>query len=107
MRRKLYATLARQARRGACLILIALGAGCAPPSALVTPPPVFNPTFTLSTPTPAFVPSAITLRERFTLRDLPGTGRNPVAIAALENKVYVVNSETNNVAIIQDQRAIK
>jgi len=41
------------------------------------------------------------------LRDLPGVGRNPYAIAALDGKVYTVNSTTDNVAVIQNDRVTK
>ncbi len=103
------------------LLLLSFAVACSAPS---TPEP--NPTFAATpeplptatamhtavqpttVPSPATTaPSAPTVRERLMLRDLPGTGRNPYGMATLGDKIYVVNSGTDNLAIIQNDRVVK
>lgn len=84
-----------------------LGAACNAAPAPITPDARFNPTFTLPTPTKTPAPTAITLGARFVLRDLPGAGRGPSALAMLDGKIFVANSATDNVAVIQDNRIVK
>lgn len=47
---------------------------------------------------------APTILEHFKLLDLPGEGRAPSAIALLEDKVYVANSATANIAMLDAER---
>ncbi len=56
-------------------------------------------------PTAAFTAPAI--QQHFPLSDLPGTGRDPYAIALLGDQVYVANSTSNNLAVIQNNRVTK
>jgi len=69
-----------------------------PPLIPVTPTPIVLPTST---------PSVLRVREKLVLRNLPGIGRNPYAIALLDGNVYAANSTTDNVAVIQNDRVIK
>lgn len=89
------------------IVVILLWAVACTSTTPFTPTAVFNPAFTLPTPTSLPTPVAIAFGSRFALRDLPGAGRNPVAMALLDGKVYVVNSTTDNVAVIQDNRVVK
>ncbi len=91
-------------------ILIAiLTVSCSAPSSPPTPTSI-----PLATPLPpplatAPIPTAAALgtRERVALRDLPGIGRNPYAIALLGDKFYTLNTETENLAVIQNDRVVK
>ncbi len=47
------------------------------------------------------------VQNRFVLRDLPGVGKSPQAVAVLGDKVYTANSETNNLAVIQENRVVR
>ncbi len=67
-----------------------------------------------SEPAPTRTPSAslaaqpvIHLQQRIVLRDLPGVGKSPRALAVLGDKVFTANSETNNLAVIQDNRVVR
>ncbi|MBI3537107.1 MAG: YncE family protein, partial [Chloroflexi bacterium] len=51
--------------------------------------------------------TAPTIKEKFFLRDLPGAGRHPIDLASVGDKIYALNTETQNVAVIQNDRAIK
>ncbi len=100
------------------LLLAACGAPAAPtlpPTALPSP----LPSLAASAPSPTTAPtraalatptlpaSAPTVRERFFLRELPGSGRRPLAVAALDGKVYALCGETANLAVIQNDRVVK
>lgn len=60
-----------------------------------------------STPTPVPSTSALGVRERVALRDLPGVGRSPFNIVSLGDKFYTLNTETENLAVIQNDRVVK
>ena len=77
------------------LFLAACGAPTAPPSARATPP---SPTITLE---------LFTTHRQFRLRDLPGAGRYPIALAMLDDRLYALNSISQNLAVIQNDRIIK
>lgn len=64
------------------------------------------------TPTAAALPysrtlTAPTVLDRFELLHLPGAGRGPYALARLGDKLYVANSASDNIAVVQNDRAIK
>jgi len=77
------------------LFLAACGAPTAPPSARATPP---SPTITLE---------PFMTHRQFRLRDLPGAGRYPIALAMLDDRLYALNSISQNLAVIQNDRIIK
>ncbi len=90
------------------LFVIVAAVACAAPTA--SPVPTAFPLATLPPPaTSTLLPTAVTLgaRERIVLRDLPGIGRAPRALVALDDTLYVLNSATNNMAVIQNDRLIK
>ncbi|MDE3087829.1 MAG: YncE family protein [Chloroflexota bacterium] len=91
-----------------CLIPILLTAACSPqvaPTPTVPAPPI-SPTRAAASPT-ARALSAPAVQQHFSLIDLPGAGRDPYAVAILGDRVYVANSTTDNVAVIQNNRAVK
>ncbi len=105
----------------AALALVLLAA-CAPALVPATPPPMPVSPSALASPTlgasalpsaaptsqvTATAPNAVTVQQRVPLRELPGAGRRPVAIAVLGDKVYTANSETNNLAVIQENRVVR
>ncbi len=88
------------------LLYLVLLAACAPPPPVPLSTPA--PTFAIATATPTASPApALGIGEKFLLRDLAGTGRFPIDAAILDGKVYVLNAETANVAVIQNSRAVK
>ncbi len=104
------------------MFLIVLTVACtAAPTAIPTPAPApvatAAPTLAASVPptripTPnatatAAPPSAPTVRERFVLRDLPGVGKHPAALAFSGDKLYALNTESENLAVIQNERVTK
>lgn len=69
-------------------------------------PPTHMPTATFR-PTAIVAPVETWPREvqlvgQIPLRSLPAVGHNPQAVAALGNRVYVANRNTNNVSVIED-----
>ena len=90
---------------------------CSTPNIVPTQPPPILPSplpqvvaSPLAEPSSTFAPptvSAPALRDTITLYDLPGVGRDPYSLVTLDGKVYVINGTTNNVAVIQNNRAIK
>ncbi len=88
------------------LFIVACGT---PTTCPITPTPTSPVVSSTPTSVPSFTsaPSVLGVRERIVLRDLPGIGRNPYAIAVLDGKVYTVNSTTDNVAVIQNDRVTK
>lgn len=99
--------------RIAILVLIWLAAGCIPQAVPTTPPtptiapaPLTTPTRPSASPTVP-PPRALTVRERISLRELGGAGRRPYALAAIGNTIYALNSETENVAVVQNHRVVK
>lgn len=92
------------------LIWLLFIVACGTPTTLPTIPISTStqvPSTSAPVPSPTSAPSVLGVRERIVLRDLPGIGRNPYAIAALDGKVYTVNSTTDNVAVIQNDRVTK
>jgi len=96
------------------IVLLALNVACSAPgtaqplptlAAPSAPPPTAS--FTRTTAPPTVAPSAPTVRARVVLRDLPGVGRNPYGMALLGDKLYVVNTGTDNLAVIQNDRVVK
>ena len=117
------------------IVLLSLAAACAPQAASTpalpsvtlarseTPPPSTSspsaapikpaaptssalPTLSaLSLPTVAL--SAPAIQQRFPLSDLPGAGRHPYELALLGDKLYVLNTTSNNLAVIQDDRVTR
>ena len=71
------------------------------PSPLPTPP-VATPT-PIPSPTPLSAPAVI---ETIELRPLAGRGRNPRAIAVLNSRLYVVNWDTDNVSVIENDEVV-
>ncbi len=94
MKRLLLATLAL------------LVAACSAPTPTPAPTPTALPAATIAA-APTTVATAPTVREKIFLRDLPGAGRHPIDAVALGDKIYILNTETENVAIIQNDRVIK
>ena len=103
------------------LILFGLTVGCAsqvsPGTPTSVPPPVAIPTQFVPSPSPtAPLPTnapptntpltAPTIQQRFLLRELPGTGRAPYSMAAIGDKIYVSNTGSNNVAVLQNNRVL-
>lgn len=85
---------------------------CSTPSLPLAPTPVPpatpNPSASVpSTPTPVPSTSALGVRERVALRDLPGVGRSPFNIVSLGDKFYTLNAEIENLAVIQNDRVVK
>lgn len=81
---------------------------------IVAPQALATPTAAVLSSSPAATPvaptralTAPTLRERITLREMPGIGHNPYSLITLDGKVYVVNATTDNVAVIQNERVVK
>lgn len=66
----------------------------------VSPTALTNASATLS-------PSSVTVGEKITLRELPGIGRGPHEMVMLGDKLYVSNAESDNLAVIQNGRAVK
>jgi len=62
-------------------------------------------------PTATTLPTAaarpFTTQHQFPLRELPGVGRSPIAIAVSGDRVYVLNSTSQNIAVIQNERVSK
>ncbi|MBI4791051.1 MAG: beta-propeller fold lactonase family protein [Chloroflexi bacterium] len=108
-------------RRIIVLMLIGLTVGCSSQSPSGTPtsapPPLAIPTQFIPTPTPTTLPPTVAptttppltapvVRQRFPLRELPGIGRGPNAMAALGDKIYVANTGSHNVAVVQNNRVL-
>jgi len=86
--------------------------------AIVTATPTALPTFTstatvmpAATATPIAEPTAtlepaLSLVETLELYSLPGTGRNPSALAILGERLCVANWDTNNVSLIEGGRVV-
>lgn len=106
------------------IVLILFIAGCSALESSPTQPPVVPsapsqaviptsaatsaPTIsTVATPAATRGATAPSIRERVTLRDTPGVGRNPYTMVILDGKVYVINATTDNVAVIQNDRVVK
>lgn len=96
---------------------LALIVACTAPLAPISQPTT-APSITATLPAPTTVPtralatstiaaSAPTVRERILLRELPGIGRQPYALAALGDKIYAACSGTQNLAVIQNDRVVK
>lgn len=87
---------------------------CATPTAQpsVAPAPLAV-TIPAPTPTPRVESSPVittrpfTVQQRVALRDLPGEGRAPVALALNGDKLYALNNNSKNIAIIQNDRVVK
>ncbi len=93
-----------------CVIPLLLAAACSPQIAptLVLPAPTPSTTATrAATPPPVVALSAPAIQQRISLVDLPGAGRDPSAIAVLGDRVYVANSTTQNVAVLQNDHVVK
>ncbi len=96
------------------VVLALLASACAPLGSPQTPapspPPItlvpIPPTSTLA-PSATPLPAAPVVRDRFSLRKLPGIGRRPSAIAAMGDVIYVANQGTDNLAVIQDDRVVR
>ncbi len=91
------------------IFFVVLVVACAAPTAPPAPTsvPLATPTPPASTRAPIPTTVAFGVRERVALRDLPGVGRNPYAIASLGDRFYTLNSSTENLAIIQNDRVVK
>lgn len=100
------------------VLILAFVVACTSPNAatpsasvplLGTPVPILLVATSTQTRTPSPVPTtpnaarvtAPTVIDRFMLRDLPGFGRSPVAMAFLAENLYTVNSATGNLSLIQ------
>ncbi len=84
-----------------CALIVTTLIACAAPTALPAPA-------STAAPTPAAtIPAAPFVREKFFLRELAGVGRHPSDVAALGDKIYILNVETENIAVIQNDRAVK
>ncbi len=83
------------------------------PSATAMPPalpsvtPASAPQIQNATPLPTVAPRALTVYQQFSLRDLPGTGRNPIAVTIIGDKVYAINSTTRNIGVLQNNRVAR
>ncbi len=92
------------------LLPLLLTAACSPqlasPTTLAIPTPATTPT-RAATPTPTVAFTAPAIQQHFPLADLPGVGRDPYAVAMIGHQVYVANSTSNNIAIIQNDRVTK
>ncbi|NLS75824.1 MAG: hypothetical protein GXY76_01050, partial [Chloroflexi bacterium] len=78
----------------------------APLAPTETPPPPTaapKPTATLPAPSPTSLSpfSGPTVAGRIALRELPGAGRGPVALALLDGRLYVANLTTANLSVIE------
>ncbi|MEW5719874.1 MAG: hypothetical protein AB1817_14695 [Chloroflexota bacterium] len=91
------------------IFFVVLVVACAAPTAPPAPTSVSLATPIPPTSTRAPIPTTVAfgVRERIALRDLPGVGRNPYAIASLGDKFYTLNTETENLAVIQNDRVVK
>ncbi len=85
--------------------LTATPSNITPPNASITPTRAPVPTPVAPTPPPLAL--APTIRERFLLDNLPGAGHNPGAMVMLNNKVYVANNTTDNLAVLQNDRVVQ
>jgi len=84
----------------------------APLAATETPPPPTaapKPTATLPAPSPTSQSpfSGPTVAGRIALRELPGAGRGPVALALLDGRLYVANLTTANLSVIEEERVTR
>lgn len=77
------------------------------PSTPTTAPQSTTPPSQPTSASTARAPSTLAVREHIVLRDLPGVGRNPYAMAMLDGKIYAVANGTDNVAVIQNERVVK
>ena len=89
------------------VLMSSLTMACAPspspiPIPSITPPP----TATL-VPTPIPPSATLGIRERIPLRDLASIGRAPRALVALGDTLYIANLATENLAVVQGERAVK
>ena len=93
------------------ILFLVVTVACSTPSLPLAPtsipPSTPTPTSPASARPPIPTPAALATRERVALRDLPGVGRNPYAIASLGDKFYTLNTETENLAVIQNDRVVK
>jgi len=87
------------------LLILSLTVACTP-SASSTPVPSVIPSVTL-VPTPLPTTATLGIRERIPLRDLAGIGRAPRALVALGDTLYIANLATENLAVVQGERAVK
>jgi YVTN family beta-propeller protein len=79
-----------------------------PPPTAVIPTPTTAPTRAATpSPSPTVALTAPAIQARVSLLELPGIGRSPSAIAILGDKIYVANGSTNNIAVVQNDRAVK
>ena len=94
------------------ILIAVLIVSCAAPSSPLTPTSIplatpIPPLVATATSAPIPTTAALGTRERVALRDLSGVGRNPYAIASLGDKFYTLNTETGNLAVIQNDRVVK
>jgi YVTN family beta-propeller protein len=98
--------------------LVLLIVACSVPSipAPITPMPSPAPSVIIAaaaTPTtaptipPTAVPRPFIVQQQFALRELSGIGRHPIAIAVSGDRVYTLNSVSQNIAVIQNNRVAK
>ncbi|MCX7839204.1 MAG: YncE family protein [Anaerolineae bacterium] len=81
---------------------------CTPLATPTIAPPTITPLpSTTFTPTRLATLATLGMRERISLRDLPGIGRAPRALVALGDKFYTANTSTDNLAVIQGERVVK
>jgi DNA-binding beta-propeller fold protein YncE len=106
----------------ALLIVASICVACVSPAprSLPTPSPVPSPSATVPTPslTPTSCPVATTgpslepdpaapyVIGRVPLLDLPGQGRSPQDLAMADDRIYVANSGTGNVSIVDGGRVV-
>lgn len=87
------------------LIVLMLVAACTAPTA--SPSPTAPPSASATPASTTVAVEPFTTRQQFRLRDLPGAGRYPIALAMLDDKLYALNSVSQNLAVIQNDRVIK
>ncbi|MBI3915131.1 MAG: hypothetical protein HY327_13210 [Chloroflexi bacterium] len=86
----------------AITVFILIGCNAAP----TAPAPSAATAAIAATPAPT-KPSTPFIKDKFSLRDLAGIGRHPLDAAAIGDKIYALNIETENIAVVQNGRAIK
>ncbi|MBI5300851.1 MAG: YncE family protein [Chloroflexi bacterium] len=91
------------------LVLTSLLVACA--NATPSPTPFTAPTNTLAipsaTPLATIAPRAFTAYQQFALRDVPGAGRHPVALAMANGTLYALNWVSRNIAVLQNDRVAR
>ncbi|MGC9360492.1 MAG: hypothetical protein ACP5G7_08995, partial [Anaerolineae bacterium] len=100
------------------LIVAGIGVACVPPTPVSVPTALPMPSSSATLPTPGLAPTSRPVATvtpspepapplpyvvgSVSLLDLPGQGRSPQDLAAVGDRIYVANSNTGNVSLIED-----